>query len=380
MSEGSGCGRHRAFIYQHGGQVVQGELTDIVRVKWQRIRDDISVASVRIGPSLCCEVLDGTNVVLNELHIWRDDELVWCGIITRLEFEVEGADIFAEDMLWVAKRRALSVGHNYQYPPSGGGPFPALEFMDDLLREMTFFMPGDPWHMLDYIHPIPGPEDPMIAPQNNAWASTTWELFDKAAEDYGMDYTVVGRDVYYFDVHLAWTTLPRLEETHIAEGMRIVEYGNEFATRYIHTNNSGYAGIGIAPSPYPEMYGEFIDVIGGPSEQAARATDGTTLEPEAPTWEELVKWQETAMKHILELVPPKTSVLVPAGSTLMPSCPWNVNELIPGSWFEVLSNRLCRGLLEWHRLDEVTVEDSGENGETVSITTGSAPSERLEPL
>jgi hypothetical protein len=346
MSAKSGCGRHRAFIYNKGGQVMRGELTDIQRVRWQRLRDDISQASIRIGPTQCCEVLVSTHVVQHELHIWRDDELVWCGIITRLEFETEGVDIVAEDMLWVPKRRALSVGHNYQYPPAGNGPFPALEFMDDLMREMTFFMPGDPWNMLNYLHPISGPEDPLIAPQNNAWASTCWELFDKAAEDYGMDYTVVARDIYYFDVHLAWSVLPRLEEAHIAEGMRIVEYGNEFATRYVHTNNSGFAGLGIAPSPFPEYYGEHIDVIGGPSEQSARATDGTTLEPEAPTWEELVKWQETAMKHILELVPPKTSIIVPSGSTLMPDCPWEINELIPGSWFEVNTESMCRWVTE----------------------------------
>lgn len=373
------CAVHTAFVYERGGETIVGEITEMSICRWGRIRDDISSAFIRIPLGQCCELMSEVFTVKHELHIFRDGEMVWCGPITRLEFMWDGVEVFAEDMLWVAKRRALSVGYNYQYPPSGAGPIGALDLVDYLLDNQTYGRFGDPWNMLAHLNHVVGPDDPLAGRAANSWSVSTWEELDALAEDYGIDYTVVGRDIFYFDVHLAWVELDDLVDGHLSEWPRIVEYGNAFASRYIHTDGSGYAGLADAPDPVLAEYGEEIDFIATRTDQADRPVDTVTGEPEVPSDDELAAWAETASHNMDMYYPPRQSIVVPANATLMPSSPWVVNTLVPGSWFVVTVDRECRAVDEYHRLHQLAVEEIGGQAETVKITTATAPATRLEP-
>jgi hypothetical protein len=67
-------------------------------------------------------------------------------------------------------------------------------------------------------------------------------------------------------------------------------------------------------------------------------------------------------------------------STLMPSAPWDVNTIMPGSWFDFsVDQGLCRTMIaEPLRLHTVQVEENA-TGETVHIACTQAPATRINP-
>ena len=72
------------------------------------------------------------------------------------------------------------------------------------MRNKCFATHGDPWNVVGRLHPMRhlAANEPKTTRKVNAWQMYVWEDFDKYAEDYGADYTVVNRDIYYFDTHL----------------------------------------------------------------------------------------------------------------------------------------------------------------------------------
>jgi hypothetical protein len=300
---------------------------------------------------------------------------VWQGPITRLEYQSDVVDIFADDMLWVAKRTAVTSGYDMSYPNIGN----VLDRMEWLMNTQTFAKYGDPWQMIPgHIHKIKQLQggDPRSSRAVNAYSVTTWEDFDKYAEDMGTDYTVVNRDIYFWDINYAWNVLPDLTQDHISEWPRIVEYGSEFASRFIITNNQGYAGIATADVNVIEDYG-YIDMIDSTWNEAAASAAGT---PNVVTPEELVEMQLNSSRQLSSRNPPPVAIVVPANASLMPSSPWEVANMIPGSWFIVrVTKGLCRKLAEWQRLHEVNVTEDVDTGEQFGITCVSAPSTRVNP-
>ena len=390
------CGQNRAYVYEKGGEVLVGELVDAFTVRWQRIRDQISVAQVSVSMTACCDILEQIEPVAFELHIYRNDELVWCGVITRMEFEFDRVDVVAADMLWVASRRAVTEGYNYlSYPqnpdapqgpdpsnPTVGAPdmtVPTVQLMEYLLRWQCYAQNNDEWNMLDHIQRVDSPQwcDSRTSRQCNAWAATVWAEFDKLAEDYGTDYCTVGRDIYFYDINLNWNPIQPLVAADIADYPRVVEYGNALATRYIRTDGSGFAGIASAPPEIRDRYAIAIDIVSNENSQAEAPTE---VPPPIPSQTTIATWTRTAERRLANAWPVERAIVVPANSTLMPSSPWNINTLMPGSWFEVTVDRLCRGeVTEYNRLHELRVEETGDGGETVKITTVQPPSYMVLP-
>jgi len=369
------CGTHRALIYALGGQVVIGELTPLLAVQWNRIRDDISQASVFVASSKCCELLGNLRCISMELHILRDDAEVWCGPITRLEYDWDICRVYAEDMLWVAKRRVLEVGYNQSYPNIGN----VIDRMDWLLRTQCYGAYGDNWRMTaattNHLHPLHhSGKEPGTTRVVNPYQVTIWEDFDKYAEDMGADYTVLGRDIYYWDNQLAWATLPPLTEEFISQFPRIVEYGNQLYNRAFVTNGRGYAGR--ADNPDPAM----ITSFGGPVDDLITNAEEGDDAKDPPAPEELKSWSETAAHIIDGMAPAPVAVVIPANTTLMPGAPWNIDSMLPGAWFQAeITQNLCRVVTEWQRINEVVVTESAPQGEVVQFTAASAPVHRVEP-
>jgi len=228
-------------------------LTPLTAVRWSRIRDAISEGYAVVGTTECCDLLGDLRTVRHELHIVRDGDEVWQGPITRLEYEFDNVKVYAEDMLWVAKRTVLKTGYNNGSPNPLGN---VVDRMDWLLRSQTYAPHGDPWRMVSHLHPIHHDDDPTTSRKAAAFQYYTWEDFDKYAEDHGTDYTVVNRDIYYWDVHLRWKIIASLGDDHLSQFPRIVEYGNQAATRGYVSNTEGYAGIAFTPQAQIDAYGD----------------------------------------------------------------------------------------------------------------------------
>jgi hypothetical protein len=360
-----GCGHHRAFIVKRGGVDVIGEVTPLLQTRWERRRDDISQASVIIGADGdCCEWLGEVRTVKHELHLYRDEVKVWEGVITRLEYRSDVVEVYAQDILWVAKNTALEEGYSNAFPNVGT----CGHRMGWLLNEQTYAKYGDPWNMTNRLHRIVGSEEPKTSKVVRAFTGTTFDDFDKFAEDSGMDYTVIGRDVYWWETHLKVWTLPPLLPEYLEAEPAIVEYGNEFATRVFVTNGNGATSMAQHP---PEVLAEwgYVDTVNSTWNEA----DGN----ETPTDEELAAWYEQAKAYLGQTPEPPAQVRVTQNTGLSQDAPYDINDLRPGSWLIASVTSLCRQLESWHKLDSVNVSE--ENGkEVVAITTITAPAKGVD--
>jgi hypothetical protein len=356
------CGQHRVFIYERGGVVPITELTPVSSVRWERIRDDISTAQANVPTHDCCEALGNLRTILHEMHIERNGVMVWQGPIVRLEYEHDVVRIYAEDVLWQAKRMVLESGYSQIYPNIGN----VIDRMDWLLRSQCYARFGDPWKVTPHLRPVHHAGDPRSSRTVNAAQFYVWEDFDKYAEDSGTDYTVVNRDIYYFDTHLAWHILPELDENYLSQFPRLVEYGNSAATRFFISNSLGQYGY----ATQPDLGYGVID------ELQTNQQDGT---PEGLTPEEIAEWSQTAQHGLSGLIPPPVSVIIPENTTLLPGAPWTMEQLIPGSWFQITLENLCRPITAWQRLHQIVVTEEAPRGEEVQFTAVSAPKSMIIP-
>ena len=360
------CGIHRAFVYERGGANLITEIPLLSSVRWQRIRDDISQAEVVVPSPECCEIIADLRTIKHEIHITRNNLPVWEGPITRIEYDFDVTSIFAADVLWQSTRTVLDEGYDLSYPNIGN----AVTQMDWLLRNKTYSLYGDPWNVVPHLFPHHHPGDPRTSRVVNAWQFYTWEDFDKYAEDYGTDYCVVNRDIHYFDISLAWKIIPPLDENYLSQFPRLVEYGNQLATRGVVTNGHGYAGIASAPPGMVDEWGH-VDLL------VTNENDGQLNN--IPTPEEIASWGETAGHNIAGRFPPPVAIVIPANTTLLPGSNWEIDDLVPGAWFQASVTQLCRSVSEYQRISEVVVTEQAPDGETIQFSAVSAPSDMVIP-
>lgn len=106
-----GCGIARAEVWTRGAGRRVIDLPDITATEWGRVRSDTSMGMVQMdGVAIaadpeCCAILRDVRPWKHELHIYRDDELGWCGPITEIELDgptllIKGRDLSA----WLDRR------------------------------------------------------------------------------------------------------------------------------------------------------------------------------------------------------------------------------------------------------------------------------------
>ena len=359
------CGQHRAFIYERGGQVALGEVTPLMQVRWSRKRDDISDAFALVAANECCELLGSLRTILHELHIMRNGVIVWQGPITRLEYEFDQVSIYAEDVLWQAKRMVLLQGYDQTFP----NIWNAVDRMHWLVWDNCYALDGDPWRMNGHLHPVHGSTDPLTSRSINPYQFTVWEDFDRYAENSGTDYTVMNRDIYYWDTHYAWKILPDLDDRYMSQFPRIVEYGNEAYTRAFVTDGNGHVGSYTENDPAYNAYGNVDKLISN--------TDNANIRE--PSAEDLAQWSDTARRNVTSELPPIVDIAIPFNTTLLPGSPWSMEDLFPGAWFRCTVTHVCRQHSEFQRLDNIQVSEVAPEGETVNFTADAAPTTMVLP-
>jgi hypothetical protein len=359
------CERHTVKLVRWKTLELIAEIPDILEVWWERKRDDISNATVRVGSVDCCEVLKEIGVVRTEIHIYRGGVRVWRGKVTRIEFGVETTEIVAEDMFWVAKHSILETGYNFTYPNIASAGY----VMHWLLTNQCYSRYGDPHMMADKVIWHQSAGEAKTSRQQHAYATTVWDDVDSFAEDGGMDYTMVNDTIHIFDNHYAWSVLPPLGREDVVGDMVIVEYSSEFATRAFVTNGAGYAGSAIMPPEAIAAYGVVDEII---------ATWNDAVADGPPSAEDLAQMADTAKRNLGSMYPPDIRLRISEGSRLTPSAQWNINSLIPGSWFQASAQVGCRFIEEWHRLNSFRV-DEDQDGEVVTFISSTAPATRVDP-
>ena len=373
---GLGCGDNRVFVYARGGVSRLGEITNMVQVRWERQRDDISEASVivRGWSEDCGELLATLRCWQMELVIFRDNGTgpvrVWEGPITRIAYEKDQVEVAAHDCMAYVYRRVLRIGFNDAYRADGGGLTKVTRRAAWVIQNALSY--DDP-NMLAYMQVIEHTDDARNSRVVEAYSTTAWQLVDDFAAKSGLDYVTVGRKIILWDTHEAIGRLPEMRDGDFGTPPIVTEYGMQLANFYVVTNNNGVYGTANrynAITGLPDYYGyiEMLSSAYGESDEAA-STEVLTPEARARLEETLA---EQAERNISGRYPTPLVARVPDNSTLNPEINVGINQLIPGVHIPLRSDATLRQVTQLQKLDLVTVTQT-DKSEQITVTLSPAP-------
>jgi hypothetical protein len=353
-----GFGEYDAIIYDRGGSTAIGAVTQVSALRWTRVRDDISEATVTVtrpGPA-CCDLLSEVRAVRHELVLFRNGKRVWEGPITYIKFTGTTIEIKARDVMWWTSHRAM--GRNLDYEAVAA---PVLDVVELLLDDVFSSTVGGELNVLPYLTKITSAADINTRIKRGAYTATVWDVVDGFAENGGIDYTAVGRRIFFHDVHTAISETQILTDDHFNADLALIEYGSDLYTRRFRATTDGDVRQQNAPTGWLDYYG-YIDEIRAPDDEQVQ--DVSSM----PTVD------------ALEIGYPAPMVLqVPENAGLSPLAPVTIEQLIPGIHVPVKSVQSCREFAQWTKLDSVTGVWTTE-GEVVTVSLSTAPARREAPV
>jgi len=377
-----GCGEYRAFIYAQGGMRVIGEITPMTDLNFKRVRDDISnclIHSNGFGQD-CCALYASLRCWMHEIVVFRDGVRVWEGPITRIGYTVDSVEIEAKDVMGYLYRRVMRQGYNDSYqtvPGSEVDPkerivLPVLNVVERAERIIiNALAPYDP-NVLPYLTSIKFSDDAKQSRVVPDFNQTAWEQVDDLAATAGLDYTVIGRRIILWDTHRLLGKLPEMRDGDFSDPPVVTEYGMQTCNYMVVTNNSGvYAAARPVHETTPfQSYGPIEMVASDYAGSDAATDDVLTAEARQDLIDNLT---DQARRNIDDRWPTPVIVRVPDNSTLNPAIAVGFDQLVPGVWIPLRSTATCREVVQWQKLDSVTVNVDAGGGEKVQVVMSPAP-------
>lgn len=346
--------RHTVAIFDRGGITKIAELVDVASVTWSRVRDDISEASVFLSGAPCeaqNDLLSQLRSSRHEIVIYRGQERVWEGPITRLSGTRNTFEIHAKDVLHYAARTVMHAAYDNAYPNIGPVIERAQTILEvELARKEAF---STPINVLPYLEPHIGPDDANTSASTEAYEMTVFEHIDSLAARGGLDYTVVGRSIHLWDVHSnAMGQTATVTQNDFLGDIVVTEYGMELATWAHVTNGEGVTGHAGADDPY---YGE-IEIL-----HTAEDENGD------PTTVDQAELDGQAARNLAGRNPTPIEVRIPDNSSLNPNGVLAISDLVPGVWMPMRAEVIGFQIVQMQKLNTVTVTENGE-GETIAVS------------
>ena len=369
-----GCGTHRAFIYDRGGQVYRGEVTPLETVMWSRKRDDIGSAQIVTNGfgSDCGELLKTVHTWIHELVIFRDGKRVFEGPITLITDTPTGFTIEAKDVMGYVYRRIQRQGYNDSWHQVQG----VVEGLPSVVQRAGLIVAdalsrNDP-NVLPYLTLLSYNDDARESRVLKDYQKTAWEEIDDMAANAGLDYSVIGRRIIFNDTHRPVGRLPEMRSEMFSDPPVISEYGMLLADYYAVTNNTGLWG---AVEKEGSPYGGVELLVSSFTEIGAADTSKMTRAQIQQVEQVLV---EQARRGIASRYPAPYIVRVPDNSMLMPTTPVDINQLVPGVWIPLRAEGTVIEVTQWQKLDAVTVTEA-KGAEQVRVTMSPAPNAGQDP-
>lgn len=359
-----GCERHSVLIADRGGFPVVGQIEPATMVRWNRERDDISSAVVRIrNPGVdCCGLLASIRSGRHEMVIYRGDARVWEGPITRVAYHSDYVEVEARDVMHYAYRTIARAAYSSAYPNVETGPDRARRMFEaELARKEAL---DKPINVLPFIDFRSHADTARTTRSTKPYQMTIWEDLDTMGARGGLDYTVIGRRIVVNDVHDVIGRTPVMTEDDFLADIVVTEYGMELATYLAVTDGEGNWGAVGGTDPY---YGEWELLATNYEEEVA--SDDTAV-PDPPTTAEL---QSQAQRNATGRYPTPLIVRVPDGAGVSPtSSALTIDTIVPGIRIPVRATRTCRTVQQEQKLDSIRIEETS-SGETVSVSLSPAP-------
>jgi hypothetical protein len=381
-----GEGNNRAFVYDRGGKVLRGELTNLTSIQWARQRDDISEATVTMEnfDDLLLQLLRETHTWMHELVIFRESfgvqERVWEGPITLIQDENDRVTIKARDCMQYLARRVMRQGYNDAYQVIHGVQVGLRTVVERATLNIINALAYDDPNLIGYLTPIENDADAKQSSIVPDYSKMVQEDIDEMAANRGLDYTTVGRRIVLWDTHRMIGRLPEMRSSDFLSPPTVSEYGMDLAVFYAVTDGSGVWGSasrGLNSAGDPKLYGWVEMLASSYGLDANETVDSSTLT--AAARDALSQtYSEQAQRNIAPRWPAPVLVKVPDNTRLSPEVNVGINQLIPGVWVPVRVNSRIRDVSQWQKLDNVTV-NQGPGGEQITVVMSPAPNGGQDP-
>lgn len=357
-----GCTLHTAFIYDRGGERRLFQIDLPSSVQWERLRDDISSATVIIrDPSKNCQ-RNMTTVHPNrhELVIFRGEDRVWEGPISRMAYHRTHIEVEARDVMHYAYRTVMRSGYDNSGVNTDTTIGRSIDVLGELARKEALV---PPINVLPYVTAYTTPNDSKTTRKTAPYHSTVYQDIDSMAHRAGMDYVTVGRRILFFDTHTIWAKTPQVTEADFLGDIIVTFYGMEHATHATVTSSEDVYGTTGTNDPF---YGEW-EILDGAYDET-----GTV----APTQAAL---HSQAVRNLDGRNPVPLHVRVPDNSQLNPNGVLSIEHLVPGIRIPLRATLLSLEVAQMQKLDRVLVTEDGQKGEAITITMSPASKNDEEP-
>lgn len=363
---------HRISIKDRGGSRHVENLVDIGSVEWGRKRDAKSTAQFSLNGRACEEQSDIIREIANatgryEAVIHRGDDRVWEGPIRRVETVRDNALFLATDVKEYLDHTSLSRA----WPNSdGGGPTLMGDRIEQIIThelteaytmltnsaavEVTRWEAQDPpINVLPFLQVYPGTV--LTRSSTEEFEMLLGEHIDNLV-DGGMDFTVVGRRMIFWDSALSIGQTRMLTDADFLGDIRVIRYGSDhWSISHLSASQADEdteRGVGHAGAPHP-YYGVWENIVSMQSEE------GTA----EPTQTEL---NSQAQRDILHRTPVPLEVRVPDGVGIRLTDDLTIQHLVPGVIMPVTTAKNIQVVTQSQRLDEMKVVETAA-GETITV-------------
>lgn len=336
------------------------------RVQWERLRDDISTATIDIAArhATCDKTLGLAAAGRSELVIYRENERVWEGPITHIARQGNSVSISARDCVHYVYRTIMKSEYNNAYPYIGT----ATERMNRIIRaEMVRMEAQDPpVNVIPYLNVHEFSDNARTSSHTVPFEMTVYEHLDALAARGGVDYTCIGRALHIWDTHHPLGQTATVTENDFLGEVVITEYGMELATYSAITDGKGRAGAVGGADPY---YG-LVEILDTAFEESTGEEWDAAQGPQEPP--SIADMASQAARVLAGRNPTPVVVRVPDNSSLNPDGVLTVSDLVPGVFVPLVAQLPGRALSQMQKLDRVVFEETPE-GETIQVTLSPAP-------
>lgn len=369
------CQTHTVSITDRGGERILGQLESLTKVQWERVRDDISQATVTVAqPGRdCFQLLNDISANRHEMVVYRGKERVWEGPITHIGRHADTFIITARDIGHYLDRTAMEneYDNSARWVPDSKDPSRVFQdntgYVVDRVRSIVATEVGrvketldPPVNIVQYMTAVRAATLTDERECNRRTLAFSMGVIDEmeSLNTYnGLDYTVVGRRLIINDNRVViGKTAPVTERDFLSE-IVVTSYGMDSYTQNITVGEDGMYGTSGGVDPF---YGEWQNVEQMGGEDSA----------EAPSQGELDRFAEMGMSGKL---PVPTVVRVPENSRLNPNGTLSIGDLVPGVIIPVRATLTSIVLVQNQRLQNVTVTETGTKGEEITVTLVTAP-------
>lgn len=329
---------YTAAFYDNRGQTPASEALELSAVRWGRVLDDTSTASVTVPivSQECCEYLTSARTWCNDLAIFRDSSMVWQGPVTLLNHGRDNTVVEAQDVIaWLFRAEIIN---KIDFTASGSGAADLALIAERIITES----------LADF--------DPNVLPfLSVSLSGITGERLYDALQNYageelkelartGMDFTALGHRII-ISGETALARLAQLQDEDFLGELRVVEDGAGAVTKAI-------------------VHGEGVTATAGGVGTCGKLTRLAK--------EEQIRDTGSAQAEADALVaagdPTPLVLEVPDGVQLSPEAPLDIMDLVPGVVIPVASTATCRTVNTDLRLLKLEVEYTQSAGEVVKVT------------